>query len=56
MNCNWWKGHNFGKWEVVCEQEVLRCRDNALVGRSLTQKRVCEDCGFTQLNKQVVTV
>lgn len=54
--CSYWRGHNFSKWEQIAlkDLEYTNIVTGKILGVSgivLYQERVCEKCGFKQINK-----
>lgn len=58
MQCDRWygKSHAWGKWEGAGDHQLERKSDKGIVGRLLYQKRVCQRCGFVEINKQELTI
>lgn len=50
--------HDYGKW-IIFEEGKLSGKGQLGVevemGRFIRQRRVCKDCGFTQLNQESAT-
>ena len=52
--CKWKPFHNFDKWEKEESGDITR--EEFVKGKYIVQKRQCKDCGFIQLNKQILCV
>jgi len=47
----WWTKHNWNKWEIIENGEIAN-EYGKIMGRYFYQQRTCEQCGFTELDKQ----
>ncbi len=45
--CFW--GHNYGKWSIYSDKKLVRTEDKEEVGHTVEQRRICEDCGYTEI-------
>lgn len=54
--CGFWRGHNWGKWEVLNRYNIFSGtwggEDRRNIGTGITQQRACIDCGFVQIIEQ----
>jgi len=55
MSCFW--GHKFNKWKIVSEKNIVRGSLDAndkeqVIGEAVIQRRKCDNCGFTQIDRQ----
>lgn len=48
--------HDWSKWEIGGETDILRSRDNLIVGKLIVQKRKCEECGLIYYNQQRIMI
>lgn len=44
--------HKWGKWQDQTEQNLLRVKDESVIGKVLEQKRYCEECGKLQIDRE----
>lgn len=56
MSCRGWKGHDWGKWEVIEKGQVENSKTGGRTGNYLVQQRICKECSKVELNTQTVHI
>ena len=53
-NCKKWYGteHEFDKWKITEEVNLVKTTNQAIVGKSILQRRICKKCGYTEIDCQ----
>lgn len=54
--CGFWKGHNFNKWQQIAMKDlvltnIVTGKELGISGIMLLQERICQNCGFKEINK-----
>lgn len=51
-NCFW--KHQWSKWKVVQENDLISVQSKGTVGRIIIQERICEKCNKKELDSQSI--
>ncbi len=55
-NCGFWTGHDWEKWYVIQDTEILGSATKAVKGRFIIQMRECKACGFKEYATRKIDV